>query len=160
VFRRRQQAFAALFLPAFLEGNIESLCAGEHVTYIRRRIDPFLSRSALSTRRFGRIPILTIVLQAEATASDRNLLVLFGALHPSAGRPSSRPPKHSSASLYLGDARRNADINTPASVRRRSSSGPSARGQRAPVFRIVPVGSIVNKHVDGVRPLQTPTYPI
>ncbi|KAJ7828866.1 hypothetical protein B0H13DRAFT_1916822 [Mycena leptocephala] len=72
---------------------------------------------------------------AEATASERNLLVLFEA----------------GVTLDV------TQTSTPASVRRRSSSGPRPRGQRAPVFRIVPVGSVVNinKHVDGVRPRQT-----
>ncbi|KAJ7923548.1 RNAPII transcription regulator C-terminal-domain-containing protein [Mycena leptocephala] len=62
---KRQQAFAAVLVPAFLEGKIALLCSGEHVTS-EDRFFPFT---------------------AEAAASERNLLVLFEAgvvpLHPS-----------------------------------------------------------------------------
>ncbi|KAJ7828878.1 hypothetical protein B0H13DRAFT_2436841 [Mycena leptocephala] len=70
------------------------------------------------------VPVL-YGLCAEATTSERNLLVTLDVTQTS----------------------------TPASVRRRSSSGPRA-GQRVPVFRIVPVGSVVNvnKHVDELAP--------
>ncbi|KAJ7905990.1 hypothetical protein B0H13DRAFT_2663042 [Mycena leptocephala] len=51
----RQQAFAAVLVLAFLQGNIKSLWAGEH------RIDSFRSRPA------------------EGTASERNPLILFEA---------------------------------------------------------------------------------
>ncbi|KAJ7899364.1 ARM repeat-containing protein [Mycena leptocephala] len=65
----RQQAFAAVLFPAFLEGKIALLCSGEHIT-LEDRFLPFT---------------------AEAAASERNLLVLFEAgiipLHPSASCP-------------------------------------------------------------------------
>ncbi|KAJ7899319.1 hypothetical protein B0H13DRAFT_1883957 [Mycena leptocephala] len=102
----RQQAFAAVLVPAFPEGKIVLLCPGEHV---------------MSEDRLGFLPFT-----AEAAVSERNLLVLFEA-------------------RYI---HRQVAPHTPTPMRRRSSSGLRARGQRAPVPRIVPVGSVVNKRVD------------
>ncbi|KAJ7768459.1 ARM repeat-containing protein [Mycena metata] len=53
----RQQVFASALLPAFLEGRIIPLCAGEHVK-VEDKFLPFT---------------------AEATTAERNLLVLFEA---------------------------------------------------------------------------------
>jgi hypothetical protein len=90
VFRRRQQAFAAVLFPAFLEGKIALLCSGEHITSEDRffpfTVSPFRSSFWSNTHTDDYSDF-----QAEAAASERNLLVLFEAgvipLRPSASCP-------------------------------------------------------------------------
>ncbi|KAJ7923545.1 ARM repeat-containing protein [Mycena leptocephala] len=109
----RQQAFAAVLFPAFLEGKIALLCSGEHIT---------------SEDRF-------LPFTAEATASERNLLVLFEA---------GVIPLHPSVTL-------DADINACAeAILVRGLAHTDNERQAEAVFRIV--GSVVNKHVDELGP--------
>jgi hypothetical protein len=90
--------------------------------------------------------------QAEATASEtwaRSPRVIRGV-----GELPLIPTTVTLISGPLGDARRNADINARVCAEA-ILLRPRPRGQRAPVFRIVPVGSVVNvnEHVDGAHPL-------
>ncbi|KAJ7906016.1 ARM repeat-containing protein [Mycena leptocephala] len=109
----RQQAFAAVLFPAFLEGKIALLCSGEYIT---------------SEDRF-------LPFTAEATASERNLLVLFEA---------GVIPLHPSVTI-------DADINACAeAILLRGLAHTDNERQAEAVFRIV--GSVVNKHVDELGP--------
>ncbi|KAJ7914406.1 hypothetical protein B0H13DRAFT_2325291 [Mycena leptocephala] len=108
----RQQAFAAVLVPAFLEGKIVLLCSGEHVIYVGDIVLPFTVSPFHPPFGSNTHTDDDSDFQAEATASKRNPLILFEAryIHRRVAH-SFRLPYHSSASLYLGDARRNADIN-------------------------------------------------
>ncbi|KAJ7509674.1 ARM repeat-containing protein [Mycena galericulata] len=114
----RQQAFASVLFPAFLEGKIAGICLSEHVS----AEDRFLA----STPLYG-----GLAFQSDATPAERNLLVLFEAgvipLHPTV---TIDPDIHARTETILmqGVAHAQNERQTEA------------------VARIV--GSIVNKHVD------------
>ncbi|KAJ6582074.1 ARM repeat-containing protein [Mycena capillaripes] len=109
----RQQEFASVLFPAFLTGKIASLCPGEHIT-AEDRFLPFI---------------------AEATSSERNLLVLFEA---------GVIPLHPSVTL-------DADINAcTETILAQGLAHTDNERQAEAVFHIV--GSIVNKHVDELGP--------
>ncbi|KAJ7019462.1 ARM repeat-containing protein [Mycena alexandri] len=106
---RRQQVFSSVLFPAFLEGKIAPLCISEHVK-VEDKFLPFT---------------------AEATTTERNLLVLFEA---------GVVPLDPSVKL-------DADIN--ARIEMILSQGLACANNERQVEAVLRiVGSIANKHVD------------
>ncbi|KAJ7020638.1 ARM repeat-containing protein [Mycena alexandri] len=106
---RRQQVFSSVLFPAFLEGKIAPLCISEHVK-VEDKFLPFT---------------------AEATTTERNLLVLFEA---------GVVPLDPSVKL-------DADIN--ARIEMILSQGLACANNERQVETVLRiVGSIANKHVD------------
>ncbi|KAJ7625679.1 ARM repeat-containing protein [Roridomyces roridus] len=118
----RQQAFADVLFPAFLEEKIAPLCSPEHVSASYR----FLPCTPLHGG---------LAFQSDATPSERNLLVLFEA---------GVVPLHPTVTI-------DSDINARLEkILLQGVAHAETERQIEAVARVI--GSIVNKHVDELGP--------